>query len=161
MLQQHVSSQGRFLMCLPLRSSLSVSKTWPDSASLQIKKDYYCSATGNSCSQAQPHRSPLDTYRTGTIWALFPPPLLKVPGSSQGIIVYHSALAVGVKKRLLSLSLFALFCIEWSHWNVRNVFKQKETKETVNRCIVWRHQRTPFSPLFQHAAELCIVWRII
>lgn len=45
----------------------------------------------------------------------------QVPGSSQGIIVYLPA-SRGEKRQ--RKSLFALFCIEWSHWNVRNVFSK-------------------------------------
>lgn len=120
-----------------------------DSASLQIGTVDTRSAVPPQETVVHKHShtdTALATYRTETIQALSPsppspcPPHLhrQVPGSSQGIFVCLSP-SCGEKSQ--RKSLFALFCIEWSPWNVRNVFSKGRSRETVNRCIVWRHQR--------------------
>lgn len=102
---------------------LPYSKTLLDSASLQIRA-VNAAPTAVLPEETVVHKHShtdmaLATYRNETIQALFTPH--QDPGSSQGIIVY---LCPGCGEKRQFKSLFALFCIEWSHWNVRNVFSK-------------------------------------
>lgn len=142
------SETAVFLTRLPRGPLCSVSKTWADLASQRVRRTTTVlpqETVVHKHSHTDRHWIPIELGQYGPLFP--PPPSSKSQVALKGsLCICCSCRGKKKKKKALSLCLFALFCIEWSLWNVRNVFKQRETKETVNRCIVRRHQRaTPFS----------------